>query len=71
MTILSALCIFAGANPASNPNAAAEALRAAGYQVFRLAPELNTSEVEGDDFIEARREGERRRQHRHANRNDG
>jgi hypothetical protein len=57
MTI-SALCIFAGDNPKANPDAAAEALRAAGYQVFRLPPELNNSEVEGDDFIEIRREGD-------------
>jgi hypothetical protein len=51
MTI-SALCIFAGDNPKANPNAAA------GYEVFRLPPELNNSEVEGDDFIEIRREGD-------------
>jgi hypothetical protein len=57
MTI-SALCIFAGDNPKANPKAAAEALRAAGYEVFRLPPELNNSEVEGDDFIEIRREGD-------------
>ena len=57
MTI-SALCIFAGDLPQTNPDAAAEALRAAGYQVFRLPPELNNSEVEGDDFIEIRREGD-------------
>jgi hypothetical protein len=57
MTI-SALCIFAGDNPQAKPDAAAEALRAAGYQVFRLPPELNNSEVEGDDFIEIRREGD-------------
>jgi hypothetical protein len=55
---ISALCIFAGDNPKANPDAAAEALRAAGYQVFRLPPELNNSEVEGDDFIEIRREGD-------------
>jgi hypothetical protein len=41
-----------------NPDAAVEALRAAGYEVFRLPPELNNSEVEGDDFIEIRREGD-------------
>ena len=57
MTI-SALCIFAGDNPKANPDAAAEALRAAGYQVFRLPPERHVSEVEGDDFIEIRREGD-------------
>jgi hypothetical protein len=52
------LCIFSGNLPQNNPDAAAEALRAAGYQVFRLPPELNNSEVEGDDFIEIRREGD-------------
>ena len=58
MTILSALCIFAGDNPQANPDAAAEALRAAGFTVFRLPAELHNSEVEGDDFIEIRREGD-------------
>ena len=58
MTIF-ALCIFSGGLPQTNPDAAAEALRAAGYQVFRLPPELKaTLEVEGDDFIEIRREGD-------------
>jgi hypothetical protein len=57
MTIF-ALCCFAGDFEQANPDAAAEALRAAGYQVFRLPPELNNSEVEGDDFIEIRREGD-------------
>jgi hypothetical protein len=58
MTI-SALCIFSGnLTKAADIDAAAEALRAAGYQVFRLPPELNNSEVEGDDFIEIRREGD-------------
>jgi hypothetical protein len=59
MTILSALCIFSGNLPETNSDAAAEALRAAGYEVFRLPPELKaTLDVEGDDFIEIRREGE-------------
>ena len=57
MTI-SALCIFSGNMPKSDPDAAAEALRAAGYQVFRLPPELNNSEVEGDDVIEICRDGD-------------
>ena len=44
---------------ATDPDAGAEALRAAGYQVFRLPHELKaTLEVEGDDFIEIRREGD-------------
>jgi hypothetical protein len=58
MTI-SALCIFSGNLPRTNPDAAAKALRAAGYQVFRLPPKLRaTLDVEGDDFIEIRREGD-------------
>jgi hypothetical protein len=58
MTI-AAWCLFCGNIPGNNPDAAAEALRAAGYQVFRLPPELQdaTCEIEGDDFIEIRREG--------------
>jgi hypothetical protein len=52
------LCTFSAGLPENNPDAAAEALRAAGYQVFRLPPELKaTLEVEGDDFIEIRLEG--------------
>jgi hypothetical protein len=58
MTILSALCIFAGDNPQANPDAAAEALRAAGFTVFRLPAELHNSEVPGDDFIEVHKEGD-------------
>ena len=54
--IISALCIFSGDLPETNPDGAAEALRAAGYQVFRLPPELKKPlAVEGDDFIEIRR----------------
>jgi hypothetical protein len=57
MTIF-ALCCFAGDFEQANPDAAAEALRAAGYKVFRLPPALKKKlEVEGDDFIEIRREG--------------
>ena len=58
MTI-SALCIFSGDLPQTNPDAAAEALRAAGYKVFRLPPALKKKlEVEGDaddDSIDAMR----------------
>ena len=61
--LISALCIFGGDCPDYNPDAAAEALRQAGYQVFRLPPELKDMldlEVEDsaneDDFIEVRRE---------------
>jgi hypothetical protein len=54
--IISTLCIFSGDLPETNPNAAAKALRAAGYKIFRLPPELRAKlEVEGDDFIEVRR----------------
>ena len=57
MTI-SALCMFCSDLPGSNPDAAAEALRAAGYQVFRLPPELKAATCEeGHDFIEIHREG--------------
>jgi hypothetical protein len=57
--IISALCMFCGNIPGNNPDGAAEALRAARYEVFRLPPELKaaTCEIEGDDFIEIRREG--------------
>jgi hypothetical protein len=56
---ISAWCLFCGEIPGNNPDAAAEALRAAGYEVFRLPPELQdaTCEIEGDDFIEVRCEG--------------
>ena len=59
MTI-AALCGFLGNIEGNDPDGAAEALRAAGYQVFRLPPELKaaTCEIEGDDFIEVRREGD-------------
>jgi hypothetical protein len=57
--IISALCMFCGNIEGNDPDAAAEALRAAGYLVFRLPPELKaaTCEIDGDDFIEVRREG--------------
>ena len=56
--IISALCIFAEDYEGDKANAAAEALRAAGYQVFRLSPERKARlEIKGDDFIEARRRG--------------
>jgi len=58
--MIAALCGFLGNIEGNDPDAAAEALRAAGYQVFRLPPELQdaTCEIEGDDFIEIRREGD-------------
>ena len=57
MTI-SALCIFAEDFSGDRANAAAAALSAAGYEVFRVAPALKAKlEIEGDDFIEARRRG--------------
>ena len=53
MTIF-ALCVFSG----GHSDAGAEALRAAGYEVIRLPPQLKaTLEVKGDDFVEIRREG--------------
>ena len=57
MTIF-ALCGFsAGQNP--NPDAGTEALRQAGYTVFRLPPALKADlEFEGDDYIEVRGAGE-------------
>jgi hypothetical protein len=56
MPVFSALCIFAGDNPQANPDAAAEALRAAGYQVFRLPPAFrDTLYINGDDFVEIRK----------------
>lgn len=66
MTI-SALCVFSGDLPRTDSDAAAEALRAAGYEVFRLPPDLQAKHdglikdggaVEGDDFIEIRRDGD-------------
>ena len=58
MTIF-ALCVFSGGLERTDSDAGAEALRAAGYQVFRLPPVLKARlEVEGDDFIEIRREGD-------------
>ena len=60
MTVtLSATCVFAGDNPQAKPDAAAEALRAAGYEVFRLPLSIKAMlEIEGDDFIEAHREAD-------------
>jgi hypothetical protein len=56
MTIFALCCFAAGLDP--DPDAATEALRAAGYRVFRLPAALKARlEVEGDDFIEIRREG--------------
>ena len=50
------MCIFAGDNPQANPDAAAEALRAAGYEVFRLPPAFrDTLYINGDDFVEIRK----------------
>lgn len=55
--IISALCIFAEDYEGDNANGAATALSAAGYEVHRLPPALKAAlEVEGDDFIEVRRQ---------------
>ena len=57
MTIF-ALCCFSGGLEETDSDAGAEALRAAGYEVFRLPAALKaTLEIEGDDFIEVRGEG--------------
>jgi hypothetical protein len=54
--IISTLCIFSGGLPETDSDAAAKALRAAGYEIYRLPLELKAKlEVEGDDFIEVRR----------------
>jgi len=56
MTIFALCCFSAGLDP--DPDAVAEALRAAGYQVFRLPRALKKRlEVTGDDFIEVRGKG--------------
>ena len=56
MTIFALCCFAAGLDP--DPDAAAEALRAAGYRVFRLPQALkDTLEIKGDDFIEVRGPG--------------
>ena len=57
MTIFALCCFAEGLDP--NPDAATAALRAAGYQVFRLPAALKaTLEIKGDDFIEVRGEGD-------------
>jgi hypothetical protein len=57
MTIF-ALCCFAFNCPTFNPDAAAEALLAAGYKVYRLPFELKRAlEIADDDFIEIRGAG--------------
>ena len=59
MTTLSAWVIFAEDYAGTRTAAAAEALRAAGYQAYRLPPALAAQiEIAGDDFIEARIEGD-------------
>jgi hypothetical protein len=51
-----AVCVFSGGLPETDSDAGAEALRAAGYEVYRLPPELKAKlDVEGDDYIEIRR----------------
>jgi hypothetical protein len=54
--VLCSVAVFSGDFPGSDSDAAAEALRAAGFVVFRLPLELKSKlDVEGDDFIEIRR----------------
>ena len=65
MTIFALCCFAEGLDP--DPDAATEALHAAGYRVFRLPAALKaTLEIEGDDFIEVRGEGNDDRDLRHA-----
>jgi hypothetical protein len=58
------VCVFSGDLPETDSDAAAEALRAAGFEVYRLPPAVKaTVEADGepgDDFIEIRR-GDRSR----------
>jgi hypothetical protein len=59
--VFCAVCVFSGDLPETDSDAAAEALRAAGYEVYRLPLELKAKlDVEGDDYIEIRR-GDRSR----------
>ena len=61
MTTLSAWVIFAEDYAGTRTAAAAEALRAAGYQAYRLPPALAAQiEIAGDDFIEGAHRGRRR-----------
>jgi hypothetical protein len=54
--VLCSVVVFSGDLPGSDSDAAAEALRAAGFVVFRLPLELKAKlDVEGDDYIEIRR----------------
>jgi hypothetical protein len=56
MTIFALCCFSAGLDP--DPDAAAEALRAAEYEVFRLPRALKKRlYIKGDDFIEVRGKG--------------
>jgi hypothetical protein len=51
-----AVVVFSGDLEKTDSDAAAEALRAAGFVVYRLPPELKAKlDVPGDDFIEIRR----------------
>jgi hypothetical protein len=54
--VFCSVCVFSGDLPGSDSDAAAEAQRAAGFTVFRLPPAVKAAlDVEGDDFIEIRR----------------
>jgi hypothetical protein len=56
MTIFALCCFACGLDP--DPDAAAEALGAAGYEVIRRPLALKIEpELEGDDFLEIRGEG--------------
>jgi hypothetical protein len=54
--VFCSVVVFSGDMPGSDSDAAAEALRAAGFEVYRLPPVLKAKlDVPGDDFIEIRR----------------
>jgi hypothetical protein len=55
--VFCSVCVFSGDLPETDSDAAAKALHAAGFEVYRLPPELKAKlEVAGDDFIEIRRD---------------
>ena len=59
-----AVCVFSGGLPETDSDAAAEALRAAGFVVYRLPPAVKAiveaNGEPGDDFIEIRRDDDSR-----------
>jgi hypothetical protein len=54
--VFCSVCVFSGDLPETDSDAAAKALRAAGFEVFRLPLELKAKlDILGDDYIEIRR----------------